>query len=196
MDRERGFQVGDLTVALAVFGLLVVIGVPQFQKLTAALRVRQAAAEVVAALRRAQSLAVRTNTEVAVRFDTANPKSITFTLYRDGDGDGVTSADIRTGVDPRISPPGRLESVGGEVRIGLPSRPVRDPGDPSHYLDKTDDPVRFNRSDLASFGPLGTATPGSVYLTDGRAALAVVRVLGRTARVRVLAYDFAAEAWR
>lgn len=82
------------------------------------------------------------------------------------------------------------------MRIGLPARPVRDPGDPSRFLDRIDDPIRFNSSDLASFGPLGTATPGSVYLTDGGSHLAVVRVLGTTGRVRLLQYDFVSEIWR
>jgi len=195
MPRERGFQVADLTVTLAVFALAMVVGVPQLLRLTADLRVRAAAAEVVGALRQAQSLAVRLNTEVAVRF-AAEGRSYTFTLYRDGDHDGVTNADIRSGVDRQVGPARRLEHVGGDVGFGIPARPVRDPGDPRSFLDRIDDPIRFNQSDLASFGPLGTATPGSVYLTDGNSRLAVVRVFDRTGKVRVLRYDFASETWR
>jgi type II secretory pathway pseudopilin PulG len=195
MHGERGFQLMDLIVALAVFGMAVVLGVPQLVRITGDLRVRLAAAEVVAALRQARSSAIRLNREVALHFVTGPRGDVTFTLYRDGDGDGVTNADIRAGKDPQIAPPGRLEHLGADVRIGLPSRPVRDPGDPSHFLDASD-PIRFNVSDLASFGPLGTATPGSVYLTDGGSHLAVVRVLGSTGRVRVLAYEFASQTWR
>ncbi|HEV7518502.1 MAG TPA: GspH/FimT family pseudopilin [Thermoanaerobaculia bacterium] len=195
MNGERGFQVTDLIVALAVFGLTAVLGVPQLLRITADLRVRLAAEEVIGALRQARSLAVRANAEVALRFATGERGEVTFTLYRDGDHDGVTNADIRTGVDPQIAPPGRLEHVGGEVRIGLPARPVRDPGDPGQLLGNAGDPIRFNRSDLASFSPLGTSTPGSVYLTDGGSHLAVVRVFGGTGRVRLLLYDFASETW-
>jgi type II secretory pathway pseudopilin PulG len=195
MHGERGFQMVDLVVVLAVFGMVVVLGVPQLVRITADLRVRLAAQEVVAALRQARSLAIRLNREVALRFATGERGVVTFTLYRDGDGDGVLNADIRTGKDPQIAPPGRLEHLGADVRIGLPTRPVRDPGDPSHFLDPSD-PIRFNVSDLASFGPLGTATPGSVYLTDGGSHVTVVRVLGSTGRVRVLAYDFPSQTWR
>jgi type II secretory pathway pseudopilin PulG len=195
MRREQGFQVVDLIVVLAVFGMAVVLGVPQLVRITADLRVRLAAAEVVAALRQAQSLAIRADAEVALHFATGARGEVTFTLYRDGDRDGVTNADIRTGVDPQIAAPGRLEHLGGYVRIGLPDRPVRDPGDPAQFLNPSD-PIRFNRSDLASFSPLGTATPGSVYLTDGGVHVAVVRVLGGTGRVRVLTYDFVSETWR
>ncbi|MES1211289.1 MAG: hypothetical protein ABUL63_03035, partial [Acidobacteriota bacterium] len=60
----------------------------------------------------------------------------------------------------------------------------------------TGDPIRFNSSDLASFGPLGTSTPGSLYLTDSQKRLMAVRVYGRTGKVKVIAYDFDAEVWR
>jgi type II secretory pathway pseudopilin PulG len=195
MPRERGFQVAELVVVLALFGMSVVLGVPQLIRITAELRVRLAAQEVVAALRQARSSAIRLNREVALRFATGERGDVTFTLYRDGNGDGVTNADIRAGIDPQVGAPGRLEHLGADVRIGLPARPVRDPGSPSHFLDASD-PIRFNVSDLASFGSLGTATPGSVYLTDGGSHLVVVRVLGSTGRVRVLTYDFASQTWR
>ncbi len=196
MTGNRGFQVADLVVALGVFGLAFVLGVPQLLKITADLRVRMAGGEVVGVLRQARSLAIRSNANVALRFATGPQGEVTFTLYRDGDGDGVLNADIKAGIDPQVGPVMRLESVGREVRIGLPNRPVRDPGDPGHYLDRLNDPVRFNSSDLASFGPLGTGTPGSVYLTDGGSHLVVVRVLGGSGRVRLLRYDFGSETWR
>jgi hypothetical protein len=196
MTGNRGFQVADLVVSLAVFGLAFVLGVPQMLRITADLRVRMAGGEIIGVLRQARSLAIRANANVALRFASDPKGEVTFTLYRDGNGDGVQNADIKAGIDRQVGPVLRLESVGREVRIGLPNRPVRDPGDPGHYLDRLNDPIRFNSSDLASFSPLGTATPGSVYLTDGRSHLVVVRVLGGTGRVRLLTYDFASESWR
>ena len=62
-------------------------------------------------------------------------------------------------------------------------------------MTKLDDPIRFNRSDLASFSPMGAATPGSVYISDQRSNLVVVRVTSRTGRVRVLRYDYDTEVW-
>ncbi len=62
-------------------------------------------------------------------------------------------------------------------------------------MGRLDDPVRFNRSDLASFNPIGTATPGSIYLTDGRQRLAVVRVNNISGKVSVLVYDQEKDAW-
>ena len=74
--------------------------------------------------------------------------------------------------------------------------PPADPGSPGRQLDRLDDPIRFNQSDLASFSPLGAATAGSVYLTDGRSRLAAVRVFNRTGKVRVLVYDPKERVWR
>ena len=122
---------------------------------------------------------------------------VSYRLYGDGDGDGVLTRDIESGVDPPLGPSRQLIHVGRHVRFGIPlGPPPRDPGDPRRRLGNLQDPIRFNRSDLASFNPLGGSTPGSLYLTDGHDHLAVVRVSGRTGRVRVLIYDFVRELWR
>jgi hypothetical protein len=47
--------------------------------------------------------------------------------------------------------------------------------------------VRFGVSDILSFSPLGTATPGTFYLA-GDAAQAAVRVTGGSARVRLMVW--------
>jgi hypothetical protein len=192
-----GFSLSELTVALAVVSAGLFAAAPPLLELSSALRLRLAAAEFTAVLRTARSLAVRDDVNVAVRFATEPSGAVSFGLYRDGDGDGVRNDDIKAGVDRELAPPRRLAHVGRAVRLGLPDRRVRDPGDPARWLDaEAGDPVRFNRSDLASFSPLGGATPGSLYLTDGRDGLAVVRVFGGTGKVRVLTYDFATERWR
>ena len=193
---QRGFNLLELMVALAVFGLAATLTAPPLLEATAALRVDLAAREVAGALQRAKAVAVRQSANVAVRFRVVRAGDVTFALYRDGDGDGVLNRDIDSGVDPQLEPPQRLMHVGNDVRFGIPARPVRDPGDPRAWLAAPDDPVRFNRSDLASFSPLGGSTPGTLYLTDGDDRLAAVRVSGRTGKIQVLAYDFADQVWR
>jgi hypothetical protein len=73
---------------------------------------------------------------------------------------------------------------------------VPDPGSPGSWLDRLDDPIRFGSSDLCSFSPLGESTPGSVYLWDGRDRMAVVRVFGRSAKVRTLFHYRGERTWR
>jgi type II secretory pathway pseudopilin PulG len=194
---ERGFQLVELTVVLAIFILLLAMSAPPILRISGELRLRLAAEEVVAAMRLARATAVRHCANVALKFRPRSDGRSTWALYRDGDGDGVLSKDIDKGIDPQIAPPARLEQIGDRVRFGFPpGRPARDPGDPASWLRRGDDPIRFNSSDLASFGPLGTATPGTVYLTDGSGALAAVRVMGRTGKVKVIVYDFDEEVWK
>lgn len=197
MARESGFQLVEMVVALAVLTAVLVVGAPPLMGLSADLRLSLAASELVGTLRRARSLALRHNANVAVKLRTGDDGTVTFALHLDGDGDGVTTADIDRGTDLEVEPPRRLAHFGRDVRFGFPpGRPPTDPGDPRRPLDRLDDPIRFNRSDLASFGPLGTATPGSLYVTDGRSRLVAVRVFGTTGKVRVLTWDGDGRRWR
>jgi len=194
---ERGFQLVELCVVLALLGSLLTLGVPPLLRISADLRLRLAAEEMVGVLRSARSFAVRHNANVAVKFRTGKDGVVTFTLYRDGDDDGVLTRDIDKGVDPEVSPPRRLAHLGKGVGFGFPpGPPPTDPGSPGRQLDRLEDPIRFNQSDLASFSPLGAATAGSVYLTDGRSRLTAVRVFNRTGKVRVLSYDPKERVWR
>ena len=195
MHRQSGFQLLELLTVLAVAALLGAVGVPPLLRASAESRARLAAAEIVGVLRLASSYAVRNGVNVAVKFRRYG-NDVTWELCQDGDGDGVLSADISSGVDPTVEPPRKLQHVGRDVRFGFPPGPApRDPGDPHRRLDRLDDPIRFNRSDLASFNPLGGATPGSVYLTDGDSRLVVVRVLGTTGKVRTASYDRRSQTW-
>jgi len=194
--RATGFNLVEMAVALVVGATLVAVGMPPLLEATARTRVRLAAAEVTGVLYEARSYAVLHSANVAVKFRAGADGGVDWSLYRDADGDGVLTQDIESGVDPRVGPARQLAHLGRQVRVGFPPGPApRDPGDPRRRLDRLTDPVRFNRSDLASFDPLGGATPGSIYLTDGRSHLVAVRVLGVTGRVRVLVYDAAREAW-
>jgi len=158
---------------------------------------RLAADEVMGALRETRVVGLRLGTYVGVKFRTDENGGVTYTLHRDGDGDGIRTADIDAGVDPAVGPPRRLQHFGRTVRFGFPPGPApRDPGNPRRRLDRLEDPIRFNRSDIASFSPLEGATPGTVYLTDGARRLVAVRVTGRTGRVRILTYDAGSESWR
>jgi hypothetical protein len=58
-----------------------------------------------------------------------------------------------------------------------------------------DDPVRFGRSDLVSFTPVGSASSGTLYVTDRRHALFAVVLFGPTARLRVWRFVPAERRW-
>jgi prepilin-type N-terminal cleavage/methylation domain-containing protein len=195
MASDRGFSLVEVIVCAGVLAAVLMLGGPPLLRASGDLRLRVAAAEAASVLRSARSLAVRYGAHVAVRFRAEADGRASYAVYRDGDGDGVLSRDIASGADPLVRRPALLGD-GHAVLFGFPpGRPALDPGDRSRLL-QPEDPIRFNRSDLASFGPVGESTPGSLYLTDGESRLAVVRVFGRTGKIRVLTYDFAARLWR
>ena len=194
---QKGFQLVELMVCVTIMAFLLSFGAPPLLRISGDVRLHLATQELAGVLRLARSYAVRHSANVAVKFRTDPKGVISFALYRDADGDGVLTRDIDAGTDPQVSPRRPLAHLGRGFGFGFPpGPPPTDPSSPERLLDRLTDPIRFNASDLASFGPLGTSTPGSLYLTDGRTRLAVVRVVNRTGRVRVLIYDPEERVWR
>ena len=196
MRRQEGFHLVEALVVLLLHGVLLTLSVPTLLNMTRRLRVEMAAREIGALLQRARFRAVREGSNVGVKLFLSGSR-VSYGLYRDGDGDGLGTRDIADGVDPPLEPIRELGHFGSHVRFGFPpGEAPRDPGNPRRRLTRLDDPVRLNRSDMASFSPLGTSTPGSLYLTDGLNHLAVVRLFGRTGKVKVMLYDADTETWR
>jgi type II secretory pathway pseudopilin PulG len=195
-SHEKGFQLAELIVSLAVLVLILLLGAPSLVQATSDMRLRLAAFELAGVLRLARASAVRLDANVAVKFRTEKDGAVTFTLYRDGDGDGVLNRDIDAGIDRPVGPPRRLANLGRGVGFGFPPGPApADPSSPGHPLNVSD-PIRFNQSDLASFSSLGTSTPGSLYLTDGVGRLLAVRVANRVGKVRILTWVPERRIWR
>ncbi len=131
---------------------------------------------------RARSIAVRANRYAAIRFE-PRANGICYSIYVDGNSNGVRSADISSGIDARIAGPLPLDGNLKGVRVGInPGVPAPPPD--SGRLDSAD-PIRFGQSNMLSFSPLGTATPGTFYLA-GEGVQGAVRVTGGSARVRLM----------
>lgn len=198
---DDGFTLVELLAVLAILGLFTSVVLPPLLSWSSRQRVELAAIELAATLRQARAWAVRHSRKVALHFETESDRRlrtgrVSWALYRDGDGDGVRRSDIESGVDPLVQASRDLSHLGHGVDFGFPPGPApRDPGDPGRRLDRLSDPIRFNRSDLASFDPFGGATPGSLYVTDHRHHLYAVRLENRAGRVRVLRWDPAQDRW-
>jgi type II secretory pathway pseudopilin PulG len=194
---RSGFTIMETIIVGAISAIFALTIIPSLFHLSQSLRVRMAAMELVGVLRSARQKAILSKSKVAVKFDTGLDHRVTFTLYRDGDGDGVLNKDIDSGIDPSVGPSRALIHLGRKIRFGFPSgRAPTDPSDSGKDLTNLDDPIRFNRSDLASFGPLGGSTPGSLYITDGQRHLSAVRVFGYTGKVKILVYNPESRRWR
>ncbi len=197
--RPSGFTLLELLIVTTILAILVGLAVPPLRQQIAQHRVHLAASEVSSALWTARSQAVRHGVAVAVRFESepsAGSEGFSmFSLYADGDGDGVRTADVGDGTDPRIRRPARLHHLGSGIRFGFPEALEPTAFSGGRPLDRLDDPVRFGRSDLASFSPVGTASPGTVFLTDGHHLFAV-RVYNRTGKIQVLRYLRERRVWK
>jgi hypothetical protein len=114
----------------------------------------------------------------------------------DGNGNGLRTADIARGIDPVLTQDAALERQIENVTLGIPPGgpyPEAPPG--TDMLSAGDDPVRFGRSDLISFSPVGSASSGTLYVTDGRRGFYAVVLFGPTARLRVWRYRPEERRW-
>lgn len=195
---QQGYTFPEALVVIAVIGILCAWMIPRLDRITAHARLESAAAEVATAMVRARETARLRGHRIGLKFFPEEGRDTTYALFSDGDFDGVRSRDIERGIDPMIAPPRPLQGLGRDIRFGIPrdrsGRPPRRIGS-RRRMSRLDDPIRFNRSDIASFSRGGTATPGTVYLTDGSRAIAV-RVMNRSGKVAVLRYDPKEEVWR
>jgi competence ComEA-like helix-hairpin-helix protein len=126
---------------------------------------------------------LKQNVNTAIRFENRRARADLQPLRGPANGNGVLSADIATGRDRRVAGPFELSGGAADVRVGInPGVPAIPPD--SGTLDPAD-PIKFGRSNMLSFSPMGTATPGTFYLA-GTYAQAAVRVTPGSARVRIM----------
>lgn len=186
---ETGVTVLDLVFVLAVIATVSAVAVPAWSHITGRYSTLGAVRAVTAALQDARVEAVARGVTVAVRFTRA-PEGIQFTSYVDGNRDGISTADIRTGVDPLVRPARGLGEFGGAtfgVWTGVPAPDGSDLND--------GDPIRVGVANLVSFTPSGTATAGSLYVRGPAGLQFVVRIHGDTGKTQVLRYARGEQRW-
>lgn len=183
---ESGRTFLELLVVLAIVMILASVGIPGLRAYAVQAHVVSAGLEFEAEFRKARSIAARSGAYTAIRFEDCSYGPC-YSLYRDGNFDGVTSDDIRSGRDVRIDGPYPLTGRATGVRVGINPGIAAIPPE-SGTLDPLGDPIRFGRSRMVSFSPLGGATPGTFYLA-GEGVQAAVRVVGGSARVRLLYWN-------
>jgi hypothetical protein len=180
--RNRGFSLVEAIVATGVILVMAAVATPVFRARFADAHILGAGHQFRSSFRLAWSTAVRLNVYTAIRFEREGDGRASYSVYADGNSNGVRSADIAAGVDRRIAGPLPLSGGAPGVHVGInPGVPKLPPE--SGLL--SGDPIRFGPSDILSFSPLGTATPGTFYLA-GDSAQAAVRVNGGSARVRLM----------
>jgi hypothetical protein len=179
---EGGWTLTELLVAAGMVSVLAVFTLRQVRAYSVDAHLLGAGHAFKGEFRKARSIATRNNVYTAIRFEdkAAIPR---YSVYVDGNFNGVRREDIDKGVDRRVAGPFFLDAQATGVRVGInPGTPAIPPD--TGILD-VDDPIKFGPGDMLSFSPLGTATPGTFYLA-GEAAQGAVRVTPGTARVRLM----------
>lgn len=194
LDR-RGVTLPEILAVLVLVGLAAAMAVPAASRLGSQVRTASGARKLAMTFYALRWSSVARGRGEGLLFG-HDAQGWFWYAVEDGNGNGLKVAEISRGVDPRRSGPHRLEHDGAGATLGFP------PGGPfpklppqSGWITGLDDPVKMGSSDLVAFTPLGTASSGTLYVTDRKAGLYAVVLYGRSARVRVWRYDPQSRRW-
>lgn len=167
---------------MALLGILSAIALPHVTAGLDRSRVYAAARYVAHQCALARFEAVGRSRTVAIRVQ-PRQDDYEMQMFVDGNRNGVRSRDIAAGVDSPLTIPVRIGHLFPGVRFAALPGVIGG------------DPVRLSGTELLSFTPVGTATAGSLYVLGRDDTQMVVRVLGATARTRVLRWVPAEKRW-
>jgi hypothetical protein len=191
--RAHGKSLIEALLTVALIASLILVTLPHLGDARRSASLRALTGQLTGLLSRCRALALTRHQSTALVFDPADPW--TCVLAVDGDGDGVRRDDLDRGTDQTVGPRVRLRHAECDLGI-LRSEQVPDPLGGGFLGGNLDDPVRAGRGDIVTFGALGTATPSSIFLTDHRAQMRVVRVFGATGRTRTMTWKVGWSEWR
>jgi type II secretory pathway pseudopilin PulG len=187
----RGYSLLEVVFVIGLGLTVSAAAVPQYLAGIDDFRASGAARYLSARLQRARMEAVMRSTSVAMQF-AQTPGGYSYTVYLDGNGNGVLTHEIQNGVDRRIHTSERLRDHFAGVDFGaVPGLP---PIDPAGTAPGTD-PIRLGASSLATFTALGTSSTGTVYIRGRRDAQYAVRIFGDTGKTRMLKFLHRTGRW-
>ena len=190
---DRGATLLETVLAAGIFVVVIGMTVPLVTAARHQQRLRTAASYLGGRIMLARADAARNGAAIGIRFVT-RASGVGFRSHLDGNGNGVRTADIRSGRDRPLETEVRIGDLFAGVRFALsPAVPPIGATSPSG---EGADPVRLGASDILTVTPLGTATSGTLYLRNREGHQAAVRVLGATARVQIHHFDFQTGRWR
>ena len=141
-------------------------------------RLRGAAIHLRTLFRQVRARAAAEARYIGVVFDEVDGDPI-YSIYADGNANGIRRADIRSGIDARIREPYRISETYPGVRYGSLPAGAAAPFFPA---------LRIGRSKIVSSSPIGASTSGTVFLSNQYEIVYCVVILGSTGRVRIARY--------
>jgi type II secretory pathway pseudopilin PulG len=185
------FSLIDLLFVLGLAATLGAVAVPQLAGSVDDMQTRAAARYVATRLQQTRMSAVMRRRDTAMRFTTMG-STYSFTVYADGNRNGVRTGDIERGIDRPVQATERLPDQFRGVDFGAaPGLPPVDAGGTPPGTD----PIRLGAGSLATFTSTGTATAGSLYIRGRGNAQYVIRIFGDTGKTRVLTFNARSGTW-
>jgi type II secretory pathway pseudopilin PulG len=210
LHNTRGISVLELLAALCVVGIASGIAVASVERNASSAREAGAARAFAIRVRQARLEAIQRSANVALHFVTSSPTP-SFRAYVDGNGNGVRTREITSGIDPPLGPVAALDDALGGVRFalesGIPGVGDDDAGSGGGAGGsgsggasggsgggEAGDAIRLGAAGLLSFAATGSGTSGTIYLRGATRQYAV-RIYGPTGRIRLLEFDRRAGVW-
>ena len=182
---ELLFTTGLLAVLTAAAAPQIIAGLDEWQTLGA---VRYLSSR----LHQARMEAAVRNADTALRFVRAG-SSYEYSVVVDGNRNGVRLSDVQGGVDGVLRAGERLADRFSGVNFGaLPGLPAVDPSGTAPGAD----PIRLGTNDMVTFTPLGSSSPGSLYVRGRGNVQYVLRVFAETGKIRILKFYPGSRQWR
>ncbi len=189
----RGTSLPELVVVLAILGLVFALSLPPFTDFLAEEGLATAAREVSTIFMAARDRAVFQGVDVGVKW-TNGGGDLVLSVHQDGNGNGVTTADVKKGIDRLVAGPYWMHGKYPGITFSfVPGFNGLDPG--GAPIGSLADPLRFGKSDICTFSPLGKASPGSVYLSNRKSRQAAVRVTPANAKIQIFTWHGKSLKW-
>ena len=185
-----GFTILELLFAVAIAGTLAAIAVPYSLRALDDFHTRSAARYLAQRIGSARFDAITRAATHGFRFTPAQPDYVVNTVA-DGNGNGLRTAELASGVDRVTSGPERLDTHFSGVSFGI----AEGIPDADGQVVSSGDGVRVGTARLLSVNADGTATSGTLYVRGRGRTQYAVRVLGVTGRVRILKFDHIRGRW-
>ncbi len=185
--RAAGVSLLELTVCLAIVGLLVQTAAPAWVRWRQSQQLLSACGAIATQVAVLQARASAHGRHFGLQFYTVD--GLEWHELEDGDGDGLRSDDLRRNIDRPTGRVFRLERDFPGIVAGLPA------GVPSLAGARPADGVAFGRLDRLSVAPEGSTSSGTVYLHNAYGDAAAVRLYGATGRVAVWRFRAATSGW-
>ena len=142
----RGYSLVEVLIVLVLGIALLAATIPRGRALVHEQRLRGAAYYVRSLLRQVRARAAAEARYVGIVFDEVDGDPV-FSLYGDGNGNGIRRADIARGIDEKLREPYRLSETFPGVRYGSLPAGAGEPFFPG---------LLIGRSKIVSFSPIGS----------------------------------------